>query len=144
MFSCHVIGLQIKDVAVIEHKGPDCVAETRSELRVVAKEENDFDLSINHVWRQQTEKKTKNRTPSFDFVAVLRVQLSVMLWWLEKSLFYSALVSFSNMLNQWTDSGGKKWTQLVNQWRNPWISPCLWFGPLVSWCGQMCVCVWSV
>lgn len=49
MFFCDVIGLQIKDVAVEEHKGPDCVAETRSELRVVAKEENDFDVSINHV-----------------------------------------------------------------------------------------------
>lgn len=50
MFSCHVIGLLIKDVADIEHNGLDCLAKAGSELRIVAKEEeNDFDLSLNHV-----------------------------------------------------------------------------------------------
>lgn len=55
MFSCHVIGPQIKEVADKEHNGLDCVAEERSELRAVSekqkkeKKKEDFDLSLNHV-----------------------------------------------------------------------------------------------
>lgn len=50
MFSCHVIGLLIKDMADIEHNGLDCLAMAGSELRMMAEEEeNDFDLSLNHV-----------------------------------------------------------------------------------------------
>ena len=41
MFSCHVIGLLIKDVADIEHNGLNCIAKVRSELHVVAKEEEE-------------------------------------------------------------------------------------------------------
>lgn len=55
MFSCHVIGPQIKEVADKEHNGLDCVTEERSELRAVSekqkkeKKKEDFDLSLNHV-----------------------------------------------------------------------------------------------
>ena len=59
MFSCHVIGLQIKEVADKEHNGLDYVGEERSELRAVSKKKKkkrkkekkkkDFDLSLNHV-----------------------------------------------------------------------------------------------
>lgn len=36
-FSCHVIGLLIKDVADKEHNGQDCVAEARSGFHAAAK-----------------------------------------------------------------------------------------------------------
>lgn len=39
MFSCHVIGLLIKDMADIKHNRLDCVAKARTELVIVAKEE---------------------------------------------------------------------------------------------------------
>ena len=50
IFSCHVTGLLIKDVADREHNGPDCVAQAGSEEKEEEEgEETDFDLSLSLV-----------------------------------------------------------------------------------------------
>lgn len=85
MFSCHVGGQLIKDVADTEHNGLDSMAKVRSELHVVAEKEeeeeekeNDF-KSLTESDNKLQKKRKEKQAPSFYFVAVLPVQLSIML-----------------------------------------------------------------
>ena len=131
MFSCHVIGLQIKEVADKEHNGLDYVGEERSELRAVQKkkkktEEGEEEKGLRPLTEScMKTRQLKTRTPLFDFVAVLPVQLSVTLWCSEKSLFYSSLVSVSFQGEGWWIGGRTVGGLGVKGRRSVMWSPCL-------------------
>lgn len=129
--TCHVIGLLIRALADIEHNGLEYVIKVRSQLHAMAKEEgSDNDVSLNQVWRRLNWEHGLLNLVLFAFFSV---QLLVMLWCIEKSLFNSNLESFfyySNtsrtIKNQWTDSGGKK-LEGVGEEINSVISEILYF-----------------